>query len=391
MSRSALPAATLATGLNAVATIVPQVVSLLTLTAAAYGQFSMVYLVFAAGSSTVFSVISDAWSRTWLGRRVLVGWRHYSGALLWLSAGFGALGLLVGLLVGVDWSAPLGAIAVATLVYRIGARYYESHVGDWRRVIAGDAANVIVSLIVVVVGLAADVDRLLLTFLVWTAGSVAANVPSLRPAAGGPRVLRRWVTVHRGAIKPLLSDSLLMDAGSIGTPYVLAPVLGLAPFGVYRAVANVGIPVQLTLNPLRPLVARMPAASLLSARIMVPLTALLLIAGAACYAILIYLPLLPFRLGVLSDLYQVALPASLFVPANGLSFFVYLVARSHAPADRILPARIAQTVLAVACPIGGALGWGLVGAVWGFSGSALLFTLIWWFALRAGRPPREHA
>lgn len=381
MSRSSIHAATLATGLNALATIIPQVVSLLLLTAVTYAQFSVVYLVFAAGSSAVFSLISDAWARTWASRAALVGWRHYSATLIWVASAFGVAGLVAGLLVGIGWSALLGAGAVACLVHRTGARYYESHTGDWRRVIAGDAANVAVSLVVAAVGLALSWDRLLLTFLVWATGSVAANIASLRPSLAGPSVVRRWITVHRRAIRPLLSDSILMDAGGIGTPYVLAPVLGLAQFGVYRAVANVGIPVQLTLNPLRPLLSTRPAARLLAPRAMVPLTALLVAAGMACYAILVTLPDLPVRLGVLSDLHQVALPASLFVPANGLSFFVYLVARNHAPAQRILPARIAQTILAIVCPIVGALGWGLNGAVWGFSGSALLFTVIWWATL----------
>ena len=53
-----------ATGLNAVAAIVPQIVALLSLDAPRYGQFSMVYLVYAAGASAVYSVIADAWSRT---------------------------------------------------------------------------------------------------------------------------------------------------------------------------------------------------------------------------------------------------------------------------------------------------------------------------------------
>lgn len=389
MSPARVRTATAATVFNAVATILPQVVPLLLLTPALYGQFSMVYLVFAAGSSTVFSVISEAWARTWHDRRPLVAWRHYSAALVWVALGFGLLGVVVGLIAGIGWFSVLGAVAVATLVYRIGSRYYESHVGDWTRVFVGDLANVVVSVLVAVVGFALMWDAFALAFGVWTAGSVASALASERPALRGPVAVRRWWLTHRRAIRPLLADSLLMDTGAIGTPYVLAPILGLAPFGVYRAVANVGIPVQLGLNPLRPVVSRTPASRLLSWRLLVPFTLVLIFAGVACYAILVYLPSLPFRLGVLSDLYQVALPASLFVPANGLSFLIYLVARSHAPASRILPARIAQTVLAIAGPVIGAIGWGLTGAVWGFSGSALLFTVIWWMTLSPSVRPRS--
>jgi hypothetical protein len=108
---------------------------------------------------------------------------------------------------------------------------------------------------------------------------------------------------------------------------------------------------------------------------------LLTVGGVVCYAILMWLPTLPFRVGVLSDLYLVALPAALFVPANGMSFYLYLVARAHAPSLHIFRARVAQTILAVLGPVVGALSGGLPGAVWGFSGSALVFSVIWWFAI----------
>lgn len=374
--------AALATGLNAIGAILPQVVSLVLLPATAYAQFSMVYLVYAAGASSVFSVICDAWTRTWTGRTPLVGWRHFSTALVRFSAAFGIVALGVGALVGIGaLNAALGALAAATLVHRTGSRYYESHVGDWRHVLRGDMATIVGASLVLALGIVLAWEPTALAFGAWAAGSVASVAGSRRPHLAGTRSLRRWWVVHRRAIKPLLGDSLLLDAGSIGTPYVLAPILGLTNFGVYRAVANVGIPVQLALNPLRPIVSRTPASRLLSARLMIPYTVALLLAGGACYAILVALPLLPFRLGVLSELHQVALPASLFVPANGFSFLIYLVARSHAPAARILPARIAQTVLAIAGPVTGAIGWGLHGAVWGFSGSALLFAAIWWITL----------
>ena len=397
MSPTVSRSTSVATALNAVATITPQLVPLLLLTPIGYAQFSMVYLVFAAGTSTVFSVISDAWSRTWLGRRPRVGWRHYSAALMWVSLGFGAAGLGVGLLVGIGWYAALGALAVATLVFRTGSRYYESHVADWQRVVIGDLANVLTSGVLVVAGLILGWDALALSFLVWALGSVAAVAVSRVPQLERPSTVRRWWVTHRRAIKPLLADSLLLDTGAIGTPYVLAPILGLAPFGVYRAVANVGIPVQLMLNPLRPLVSQTPAARLLGPRLLVPFTVLLLLAGGAAYVIMLAIPTLPVRLGVLSDLYQVALPAALFVPGNGLRFYCDRVARGHAPANGILPARLAQTVRAVAAPLIGALGWGLSGAVWGFSASTLAFALVWWLALvlpapyRVGADPRSNA
>lgn len=372
----------MATGLNALSAILPQVIALLTLGPESYGRFSMVYLVYAAGASSIFSVICDAWSRTAASQTPHVGWREYSGAVVAFSSIFGLTGLVIGFVVGVGWlNAVLGGLAVAALVNRTGSRYWETRVGAWGHVLWGDLASVLATAVSFTVGWLARWDPLLITVMSWAAGSVASTLASLPPVLNTRHALRRWIAVHREAIRPLLSDSLLLDIGAIGTPYLIAPLLGLGPFGLYRAVANVATPVQLVLNPLRPLVTGSNRERLLSPRLLFPLTAALIAAGVACYWVLILLPGLPFRLGVLSDLHQVAVPASLFVPANGLSFYVYLVARGHAPAARIVPARVAQTVFAVSAPLVGALGWGLPGAVWGFSGSACLFVALWWVAV----------
>lgn len=381
--------ATAATGLNALSAILPQVFSLLLLPAAAYGRFSIVYLVYAAGASSVFSVICEAWGRTVDARAHEQArddeWRRYSGALLGFSSMFGVVAGGVALLIDIGWvNAALGAVAVLTLVHRTGSRYFETHIGDWRHVVRGDVANVCGATAAFAVGLLLGWEPLTVALAAWAAGSTASVAGSRRPHLAGPAALRRWIASHRRMIRPLLADSLLLDAGAIGTPYLLAPILGLAPFGVYRAVSNVATPVQLTLNPLRPLVSASPRERLLSPRLLVPAAALLTAAGVACYLILVALPGLPFRLGVLSELYQVALPASLFVPANGLSFYIYLVARSHAAPARILQARVAQTILALVIPLSGALLGGLQGAVWGFTGSALAFVVIWWIAVTRG-------
>lgn len=396
MSRAKVRVATAATALNAAATILPQLVALVLLSAADYGRFSMVYLVQAAGVSTVFSFICDAWSRTSSGHTPEVGWRDFSSALGRFSALFGVPAVIIAALVGFGWSqVVLAGIAVVALTYRTGSRYYESHVGEWRQVVAGDFVNIAGSVVGLLIGLLAGWDVLGTTLLVWAMGSAASVVASKRPSLTVRRALRRWWAEHRRTIMPLLSDSLLLDAGAIGTPYIVAPLLGLAGFGVYRAVSNVATPVQLILNPLRPLITGSRADRLLSPRLLGPLTIILALAAIAAYAVIVALPRLPIRLGVLSDLHVVALPAALFVLANGLSFYVYLVARGHAPASRIFPSRMVQTLLAIAAPVIGAWVWGLQGAVWGFTGSAFLFIVIWWMAIawparaETGLQPRE--
>ena len=43
---------------------------------------------------------------------------------------------------------------------------------------------------------------------------------------------------RRRDITPLTLDSLVQDVSSIGAPYVIAPILGLADFGIYVRAAN---------------------------------------------------------------------------------------------------------------------------------------------------------
>ena len=350
----------------------------------------MVYLVYAAGSSAVYSVIADAWTRAWQARGRRSDWRHYSSALVVFSLGFGVAAIPVGLLAGLGvGDALLSAVAVTALVFRTGSRYYEARIGEWRLVIQGDVANLALAGASLALTLRLDWDPVTIVLAVWAVGSVAGLVVSKRMVWVSSRPLRRWCVLHRREIRSLLADSFLLDVGAVGTPYAVAPLLGLANFGVYRAVSNVATPVQLILNPLRPLLAGTSKPRLLSLRVLAPMALLLTMAGMACYVILMWIPSLPVRLGVLSDLSQVAIPASLFVPANGLSFYLYLVARTYADPRRLFQARMTQTALAILCPVMSALGGGLQGAVWGFSGSALSFPLLWWWATRTTREVRS--
>ena len=390
MGSSDARTALLATGLNAVATILPQVAALLLLTAADYGAYSMVYLVYAAGASSVFSVICDAWSRRST-RRPAIGWSYFAGALTVVSLPFGLVAAAVALIAGMGLLSIAAMLATSMLVFRAGSRYHETRAAQWRRVLIGDAAQSLGLLVGLACGLALRLEPMTIVMGSWAVSSCLAVVAT---ATFGWRrvtstVLRRWVGIHRHEIRPLLADSLLLDAGAIGTPYLVAPLLGLAPFGVYRAVSNVATPVQLILNPLRPMVTGSPLGRLVSARLLVPLALVLAFATVACYLVIMWIPTLPLRLGVISDLHVVALPASLFVLANGLSFYLYLVARGHAAPARIFRARVAQTILAVAAPVLGALVGGLTGAVWGFTGSAVLFVAVWWWAVMAPKASTE--
>ena len=82
-------------------------------------------------------------------------------------------------------------------------------------------------------------------------------------------------------------------------------------------------------------------------------------------------------LGSLSEIVTFALPAAVFVTANFLGHYFYIVARSHVNGRRLLTGRIVQTVLAIVVPIGGVLVGGLTGAIWGYAGCTAVSALVW--------------
>lgn len=385
MTSSGVRVTAIGAGLNALGAILPQLVALVLLTSSEYGMYSMVYLVYAAGLSSVYSVICDAWSRHG-GSVGLRQWESYAGALTVFSVPFSLLAAIIGAVLGMGLVALTGAAATFSLIFRAGSRYYQTRAEQWGRVIVGDVGQIFGLVLGLLIGWCANWAAMSTVMFAWALSS-ALTLISTSPfpvTFAAPRRFRKWVRTYRKEIGPLLADSLLMDAGAIGTPYLLFPSLGLASFGIYRAVSNVATPVQLILSPLRPIVTGSDIRRLISIRLLGAITLLLGLVSLAAYIVIQWLPALPVRLGVLSDLYVVALPAALFVVANGLSFYLYLVARGHAARNRIFRARVIQTVIAIVAPVLGAWAGGLLGATWGFTGSALLFVPLWlWVARRS--------
>ncbi|WP_146070691.1 hypothetical protein [Cryobacterium sp. M91] len=363
---------------NAASVLAVQLFALVTLAPANFGLFSVQYLLFAFGSSLSLSLISEAWLRADLQGRGRAEWRAYSSVTLYLSGAAGAVTLGLSLLIeplrSVAW---LGAVAVAAAVYRSSARYYSVRMGERRGVISGDLAGLGVASLVWVVLFSAGLRDLWIMTAVWAASAVAAAALSKRPKILRPQSLGEWRRGHAQQIRPLLRDSLLMDAGSIGTPYLLAPVLGLAGFGVYRAISNVAAPVRLVLNPIRPQLASAAIETQRSGKRVGIVVAASVIFGGAAYLGVLLVGMLPVSLGSLSEIVTFAVPAAVFVSASFLGHYFYIVARSHLSGRRLLAGRIIQTGLAIIVPIAGVLLGGLSGAIWGYAGCTAFSALVW--------------
>jgi hypothetical protein len=195
-----------------------------------------------------------------------------------------------------------------------------------------------------------------------------------------------WIRSNHAVIRPLLLDSLLMDAGAIGTPFLLAGLMGPRNFGIYRAVANVAVPVRLLAEPLRPVLGRLPPRRLFSAGVTALIVGMGAVLAAACYLVLVLvLPRLGFELGTLIALVPYALPSSLFVAGNLYITVYYYFCRTNATHRRIIIGRFSQTALVVALPLVGFAVSGLLGAIWGFALSSLIAAVVWMVVARLGR------
>ncbi|AZH79636.1 hypothetical protein CSX12_14900 [Microbacterium sp. Y-01] len=368
----------------AVATLSVQVLGLVTLAPADFGLFSIVYLAGAFALSLALSLICEAATRSRAG--VPAAWSDFSGASTEFALIFAAAG---GLVVAVTPSplAPywwLVALAIGGSAYRSTARFYAVENRDTRGSVLGDVVGAVVAIALCAVTLLLHGGELAWVLGTWAASSVAAAAFSRWPALSRPGALVRWVRERRAAIAPLVRDSLIMDASSIGTPYALAPILGVGPFGVYRAVSNVAAPVRLLLNPIRPRIARLRMS-------LTTVTAVIaggVVLGAAAAGVLLLLSQTSWPLGTLRDLVPFAVPTAVFVMANMVGHTFYIVSRLRASRGDLLAARLVQTALGVVGPLLGALLGGLSGAIWAYALSTLLSSLYWLFvARRSGHTP----
>jgi hypothetical protein len=352
-----------------------------------YGLFSVPYLIYAFGLSLQLSVVTEAWTRKRVADGVTAQWPAFWTALSTLSA---AVGVVAGGVVAVALGASdvwwLAGLAVTIALLRNGARYFDVAGGHGLRVLAGDISGVI-AFVVVVAGLCQVADPFASIVGGWLASALAGLLWT------GARLWRfgsnplSWVRTYSRHIKPLLADSLLLDVGSIGTPFLLAPFLGATKFGIYRGIANVSLPVRLILEPLRPSIGGQAPASVFSKRNVAFVVGTSTLLTVACFLALEFVvPVIGLQESTLGALTAFAIPASLFVLVNFVGHYYYIVCRARASQRQIISGRLVQAITAIAIPIAGYLAFDLDGAIWGFvaasGASALFWAAIAWRAVR---------
>lgn len=368
-----------ATAANALSLLAPQLVALFVLQAEEFGLFSLVYLVYALGCSVLLSVVCESSTRR--SRRTgeeVAPKRSYLGATAWVAVTLGIVAALLGsaVLDNVGMALACG-VAVAAAVYRVGARFLEVQTGAWFRATAADLTSIVV-LVITYCGLVLVGEEALFSLIVaWAIAGLLATVVGMRARPAGPWVLVRWCRDHREDIPALLRESLVMDFSSIGAPFVIAPVLGAAQFGIYRAVSNVAAPVRLVLNPVRPRIAVMSQASALSRRVVLVVVGSAALLGGGASVVLWAIGETELRLGVLLSLAPYAVPSGLFVFLNFIGHYFYLVARTHADAGALWRGRLVQSGSAFLLPVVGALVGGLSWAMWMYVLSTALGAASW--------------
>lgn len=360
--------------LNAFGSLVPQVIGIVFLSSTEFGRFSVLYLLYSFAMSVLMSILCDTWVVT-DSTNGSNGWPLYgsvlSGCAVIAGLSGGAIGLLV--LEGAR-TAVIAAVCLAVATYRIGARYYLAHSGRWYSVTLSDVSLffVTVSVFIVMRAYLTGFDALLVA---WAGGNFIACTIAGRPWFKFNSA-RRWVCDRRRTIAPLLADTLTMNLASIGTPFILLPILGMQGFGIYRAVSNLAAPVRIAVAPLRPLIIRSPK-RLVAPKFRIAVSAFGLGVGGAVSAGLLAVRYFDIKVGVLFELSIFAIPTGIYVFSALLVSVYSLVVRAGKNARVLLLGRGAYTVLGLLCPLLGYVLGGLEGAIWGFAVGSLVSGFTW--------------
>lgn len=357
------------------------ILALILLAPAEYGRFSIVYLVFAFGLSLQLSLVGEAWARSLdIPGLPLADRREYYGILGWVClflftvavvAGFFAFGAEPVQLL-------LAGLGVAGGVQRLGGRYLMVYHQRFTPVLISDVAGIVAFFLVVGIGFGLGIGNPLDTVLLaWALSSVGSAAVFGMPRIATFRALGQWFRVRWQFIRVLVLDSTMLDLGGIGTPLVLAGLLGKTNFGIYRGVSSVAVPVTLLLDPVRPSLAKTQPRVLFRPLLIGAITAMGAFLAISAYVVLVViLPALPIDLGTLSALTPFALGSAVYVFFFFIGYPYYIAYRVYARAREILIGRLIQTIFAIALPLIGFALDGLNGAIWGFAGTAVVSTIV---------------
>lgn len=362
---------------NALSSLAPQVLALVLLSPADFGHFSFTYLAYALGISLSLSIVAEPWHL-----RSLAGtqssWSDFAAVSAILATTLGLLAWLAAALI--DSPALLGpvvAIAIAIGIFRASARYYLVQQNRPGRASTFDLTFVGLLVISMPISLSLHTGALGGIYIGWATAGVASLflLPPLRLADASPQT---WLRRHARHIRRLLTDSILMDIGAIFTPAVIAPTLGAAAFGTYRAISNVSAPVRLILNPLRPTITEQRDAGAHSrARIFRLAFAGGLVLAVAASAVLLMIGTLGLQVGVLNSLIPFIPAVAMTLWANFIGHYCYIRARSRFSDRALISTRIAHTAVVSLLPLTGAFFYLLEGAIWGSAIASIVVAALW--------------
>lgn len=375
-SQRALYVGTIA--LNGGLVAVPQILALVTLPLKTYGAFSVVYLIYAWALSISMSVTMESWSRAGKPNEPLYI-KGYSGSLAVIACVFAVACGFAGWFLGLSFaSATACVIAPLGLVLWAGSRFRLLQSGSVLRVVAIEAAALfsLVGAVIIwgLVGNRSGNDEIF--FAVWAAPASVLCVGALASMREGVGAVKFWFQNLGRDIRILLSDSVLMDIGAIGTPLGLAPLLGSQGIAVYRSIANAGFPVRILVSSARPLMHRIAPSRWRTVRF----HGLIVVASAALGSFIALLLAIADRYlesEVVAELVSRLLLVGVFCFANFYSSIVYIACRSISSGRALLTGRFIHTSAVISLPlVGYALG-GLDGAISGFVFSTCFICVLW--------------
>ena len=366
-----------ALAVGSLAQVVTPIVALLTLGARDFGAFSLVYLLYAWGLSVQLSVCSEPFTRGLVRARARAGGAdRYRSVSTSLAA---ATALVCGVTGALVWGGAvlgaLGAVAAFASVVRAGDRYRRVVERGLAGPVAGDAVFLVAfaSTAVLSSGSLSGIEGVLVA---WAVAAVTTSAVASRPRLPRRGELTSWRREHGTHIRPLLKESLVLDASSVGGAYLLVPLLSVTGFGIYRAVSNVATPVRLVTEALRPLASR-PLGPRATQVFLVGLTAAGVLTGVAAWGALVAVDHYGWDLGVVVELRDHAVGTAVFVGASLVGAMTYYRARVWASPRQLWRGRLAQSGTALAMPLVGAWAGGLDGAIAGTAAATVIGALVW--------------
>ncbi|MFJ3312110.1 hypothetical protein ACIPJU_04780 [Micrococcus endophyticus] len=355
------------------------IVAMLALQPAQYGAFSLVYLAGAFANTLQLSTVSEVWVRAGADTHTENSWNRFSNATILVGVAGGAVAAVVALISPETrpyW--PLLFVAVFAQVYANGSSFRALRLFDWRYVLPSGALGSVTVLASAVVLFALPAAGLMEVLLSWAIVKVAMLLGARPPRRIDVRESFAWLRTNKKDISTLISDGAIANLSNIGPPYMVAPILGLMHFGTYRALENLSGPIRTVISSLRPALTRLPLRRLGSAKLAMQVGLGSLVIGVIAFLTLRGLESADLDLGTLNSLYPFAPLVALYMTAITLWGLYPLLARQVAVSRHVITLRASLSVVAILGPVGGAVGWGLPGALWGQIIHIWVAALAWW-------------